>query len=301
MAINRGANAKQLAPGYMRVVMNSYKERPLEGPKLTNKKTSKRAWEEDFPIAGFGSLVYKPEGGSVTYQEIIEGSVKRYKFRTDALGYRITHEMKRDNLYGIVGGKLSAALGRSARNSQEFIMHSILNNATNTGAAYLGWDSLPLLSTAHVLLRAGSTIGNRPVTDVDFGLLPLQAAFEHFHNLVDESNMPIVFIPKLVVHSIGDHWMVNQVLRTPSIPGSNLNDINQIAKEGLTPHLSHYITDPDAWFVVADNHDMNYYLREAPEFTAGDDFHSGDSLFKLMQRQGSGHGDWRGVYGSTGV
>ena len=300
MAINRYANAKQLAPGYMRVVMNSYKERPLEGQKLTNRKTSKRAWEEDFPVAGFGSLIYKAEGASVTYQDIIEGSVKRYNFRTDALGFRMTHEMKSDNLYGITGAKLSSALGRSVRNSQEFIMHSILNNATNTAAQYAGWDTKPLLSTSHVLLRTGGSASNKPSTDVDFGLIPLQAAYEHFHNLVDESGFPIVFIPKLVVHSIGDHWLVNQVLKTPSLPGTNLNDINQIAKEGLMPHLSHYLTDTDAWFVTADNHDMNYYMRESPAFTAGDDFHSGDSLFKVMQRQGAGFGDWRGVYGSTG-
>ncbi len=301
MPINRGANAKQLAPGYMRVVMNSYKERPLEGPKLTNKKSSKRAWEEDFPIAGFGSLVYKPEGGSVTYQETLEGSVKRYTFRTDGLGFRITHEMKSDNLYGNIGAKLSTALGRSVRNSQEFMMHSILNNATNTAANYLGWDGLPLLSTAHVLLRAGSTVANRPASDTDFGLIALQAALEHFHSLVDESNLPIVFLPRTVVHSTGDYWMVNQVLKTPSLPGTNLNDVNQIKNEGLTAHHSHYLTDPDAWFVLADNHDMNYYLREAPAFTAGDDFHSGDSLFKVIQRQGAGFGDYRGVYGSPGA
>jgi hypothetical protein len=301
MPINRGANAKQLAPGYLRVVMNAYKERPLEGSKITNKKSpGNRAWVEDFPVAGFGSLIYKPEGASVTYQETIEGSVKRYVFRTDALGYRITHEMKSDNLYGMTGAKLSTALGRSVRNSQEFIMHSILNNATNTAAAYTGWDGQPLLSTAHVLLRAGSTVSNKPTTDVDFGLIPLQAAYEHFHGLVDESGFPIVFLPKMVVHSIGDHWMVNQVLKTPSLPGTNLNDINQIAKEGMSPNLDHYLTDTDAWFVVADNHDMNYFMREAPAFTAGDDFHSGDSLFKVMQRQGAGFGDWRGVYGSTG-
>ena len=149
-------------------------------------------------------------------------------------------------------------------------------------------------------LRAGSTIANKPSTDIDFGLLPLQAAVEHFHALVDESNMPIVFLPRLVVHSIGDHWMVNQVLKTPSLPGTNLNDVNQIKNEGLTGHLSHYLTDPDAWFVLADNHDMNYFLREAPSFTAGDDFHSGDSLFKVIQRHGAGFGDYRGVYGSTG-
>lgn len=301
MTIFRGANAKQLAPGYMRVVMNSYKERPTEGDKLTNRKTSSRAWEEDFPVAGFGSLTIKPEGGTVAYQDIIEGSVKRYNFTTFGAGFSVTKEMKDDQLYGVVGAKLSAALGRSARNNQEVVMHSVLNNATSTTARYLGWDSLATLSTAHVTLRAGVTVANKPTTDVDFGLIPLQAAYEHFHALVDESNMPAMFIPKKIVHSIGDYWLVNQVVKTQTLPGGNLNDINQIAHEGLTPHLSHYLTDSDAWFVICDNHDMNYFLRQKPTFEAGDDFKSGNSMFQLIQRHDAGHGDWRGVYGSTGA
>lgn len=297
MPMMRGAFSKHLAPGYARVVINSYKERPLEGPTLVNKKTSKRAYEEDFPVAGFGSLVVKPEGGSVNYQEIMEGLVKRYTWLTYALGFRITEEMMNDDLYGTFGNKLSAALGRSARHNQEIVMHSPFNNATN--ASYAGWDGQPLASASHVTLRAGTTISN--LAAADFGLLALQVALEHFHALTDESGIPVVFIPKRVVHSIGDHWLVNQILKSSQMPGTNQNDINQIKAEGLMPHLSHFLVDPDAWFVQADNHDVNYYVRESFTFKSGDDFNSGDALFKGRQRLGAGHSDWRGIYYSAGA
>lgn len=299
MVMMRGPFSKHLVPGYARVVINSYKERPLEGMKLVNKKTSKRAFEEDFPVAGFGSLLVKPEGASVTYQDIVEGSVKRYKFTTYALGFRITREMMADDLYGTFGGKLSTSMGRSARNNQEIVMHSPLNNGFNS--AFVGWDGQPLFSTAHVLLGSGATASNKPTTDVDFGLAPLQAGLEHFHALTDESGIPAVFIPRLVIHSIGDYWLVNQILKTQNLPGGTMNDINQIKNEGLTPHLSHYMTDPDQWSIQADNHDLNYYVRESFSFHSGDDFHSGDALFKGDQRLGSGFSDWRGNYGSSGA
>lgn len=299
MTMTRGAFSNLLAPGYRKIVFETYKERPIEGRALVNMNTSKRAYEEDFPIAGFGTLVSKPESASVTYQDALQGAAKRYTWTTYGLGFRITEEMMEDDLYGIMGGRMSKALGRSARNNMEIVMHAPYNNAFST--SYSGFVSgESLCSTSHATLR-GATIANRPATDVDFDLISLQAALEHFHNLVDESGIPVVYIPRMVVHGIGDHWLVSQVLKSQYLPGGNQNDINQVASEGLRPHLSHYLTDTDAWFVLADNHDVNYFDRRPATFTNTDDFQTGDALFKLTRRNGSGWGDWRGVYGTQGI
>jgi len=295
----RGAFSNLLAPGYRKIVFETYKERAVEGKALVNSNTSKRAYEEDFPIAGFGTLLTKVEGGSVSYQDALQGTVKRYTWSTYGLGFRITQEMMEDDLYGVMGGRMSKALGRSARNNMEIVMHAPYNNAFNTAfPGFVAGESLA--STSHALLRGG-TLANRPAVDTDFDLLSLQAALEHFHNLTDESGIPVVYIPRMVVHSIGDHWLVSQILKSQYLPGGQQNDINQVAQEGLRPHLSHYLTDSDAWFVVADNHDVNYFDRRAATFTNSDDFHTGDALFKLTRRNGSGWGDWRGIYGSQGI
>lgn len=299
MTMVRGAFSNLLAPGYRKIVFETYKERPVEGRALVNSNTSSRAYEEDFPIAGFGTLLTKPEGASVSYQDALQGTAKRYTWSTYALGFRITQEMMEDDLYGIMGARMSKALGRSARNNLEIVMHAPYNNAFST--SYPGFVSgEALCSTTHAVMRGG-TIANRPATDVDFDLLALQAALEHFHGLTDESGLPIVYIPRMLVHSIGDYWIASQVLKSQYLPGGNQNDINQVANEGITPHLSHYLTDADAWFVLADNHDVNYFDRRAATFTNSDDFHTGDALFKLTRRNGSGWGDWRGVYGSQGI
>ena len=136
---------------------------------------------------------------------------------------------------------------------------------------------------------------------MDFDLIPLQAAVENFHNLVDEAGIPMLMTPKFVIHSVGDHWLVNQILKSTSLPGGNQNDINQIQREGLMPHLSHYLTDTDAWFVISDDHDVNYFERKSFTFSNTDDFDTGDAKFKGTRRNGSGFGGWRGVYGSQGV
>lgn len=299
MTMVRGAFSNLLAPGFRKIVFETYKERAVEGLALVNRNSSKRAYEEDFPIAGFGTLINKPEAASVSYQDGVQGTAKRYTWTTYGLGFRITEEMMEDDLYGVMGGRMSKALGRSARNNMEIVMHAPYNNAFST--SFPGFVSgEALCSTSHALLRGG-TLANRPATDADFDIISLQAALEHFHGLTDESGIPVVYIPRKVVHSIGDYWLVNQVLKSQMLPGGNQNDVNQVAQEGLSAHLSHYMTDGDAWYVLADNHDVNYFDRRQTTFTNSDDFHTGDALFKLTRRNGSGWGDWRGVYGTQGV
>lgn len=298
MVMVTGGFSNLVAPGFRKVVFETYKERATEGDKLVNMSTSGRAYEEDFPIAGFGTLLTKPQGGSITYQDAQQGTIKRYTWTTYALGFRITEEMMEDDLYGVMGNKMSRALGRSARNNFEVITHAPYNSAFDTGVnGFVSGEAL--CDTSHANIKGG-TQSNRPSTDVDIDLIPLQAALEHFHALDDESGLPVVFIPKLVVHSIGDHWIVNQLLRSANLPGGDLNDINQVAREGLSPHLSHFLTDPDAWFVLAGNHDVNYFDRRKAKFSNTDDFDTGDAKFKLTRRNGSGFGGYRGVYGTRG-
>lgn len=300
MAVFRGVLAKHLTPGFARIVMNEYKKRPIEGTALVNQKTSNRAYEEDFAVAGLGPLVLKPEGTPALMATPLEGPVKRYTWSTFARGFRITMEMMDDNLYGNIGSKLSAQLGYSARLNKEIVMHSILNNAFNP--AFYGWEAgVPLCATNHVVLKTGQTIANTPATPADLSLPALQAALEHFHTLVDPTGFPVVYVPRLLVHGIGDYWVVKQILRSEKLPGTNFNDVNPVTGEGLTPHLSHYLVDPDAWFVICDNHDMNYYLRRDFVFRSTDDVLTGDMVFVGWQRHGAGFSDWRGVYGSPGA
>jgi hypothetical protein len=298
MVMFRGGFSRNLAPGFRKVIFGAYKERPIEGTKLVNFNTSKRAYEEDFEISGFGTLQPKVEGGPIIYQDVVPGAPKRYVWTTFALGFRITQEMMEDDLYSVFGNRMSKALGRSARNNQEIVMHSPFNNAFDT--SFVGFKPGESLIGNHTGLR-GLVQRNAPATPADLSLPALQAALEHFHNLQDDSGIPAVFTPKMLVHSVGDYWIANQILKSQFLPGGNQNDINQVARENITPHLSHYLTDPDAWFLISDQTDINYFERRAFTVSNMDDFETGDAKFKGTRRNGAGFGGWRGVYGSQGV
>lgn len=299
MTMTRGAFSYLIAPSYRQLVFNTYTEAPTEGDKLVNMKKSSRAYEEDMPMGGFGTLLEKVEGGPIRYEDPLIGEPKRYVWRTYGLGFRITQEMMEDDLYGVVGNRLSKALGRSARHNFEIVAHSPFNNAFDPN--FSGWQpGVPLVSTLHTTLN-GTTTPNRPLADADLGQLPLQAAIEHYHGLVDESGMRAVFRPRTLLVGVANMWTAMQLTQNPDMPGTNNNDINFLQREGIRPFISHYLIDPDAWFLLADNHDVNYYDRRLPTFSNTDDFETGDAKFKLTRRNGAGWGDWRGVYGSPGV
>lgn len=299
MTMFRGGFAKTISPLYRKVLFNTFKEREVEGSKIVNMNTAPaRAYIDDFQVAGFGTLMEKAEGGPYAIQDAKEGGSKRYNWTTYGLGFRVTEEMWEDDLYALFGSKMTAALGRSVRNNFELVAHSPFNNAFST--SYSGFTSGEALCGTHTTIRGGS-LTNTPTTQADFDLLSFQAALEHFHSLTDESGLPVVYIPKRVIHSIGDHWTVQQILKSDKLPGTNQNDINAVANEGISAHLSHYLDDPDAWFVQCDMHDINYFDRVKPTFRSGDDLNTGDAVFMVRRRNGAGWGDWRGVYGSSGA
>lgn len=299
MTIFRGPFSRALAPGFRRVLFDEYKSRPLEGNKLVNMGTMDRAFFDDWQVAGFGTLLEKPEGGKIIYQDPLPGNPKRYTATTWALGYRITEEMMEDDLYGIVGNKLARALGRSVRDNFELVVASIFNNAFN--AAFSGFEAgVPLVSTLHTRITGG-TQSNRPAVDADLSLTSLQAAVEAFHSWTDEAGMQAVFVPKKLVVGVSNMWTASVLLSSEQVPGSNFNDPNVVAKMGMEPFIYHYLTDPDAWFLIGDDHDLNYFDRRAPRFKNTDDFDTGDAKFAVSRRNAAGFSDWRGVYGSPGA
>lgn len=297
--ITRGLNSALLAPGIRKILFDSYAEKPRQGQKLVNMGTMDRAYIDDANMAAFGPLLEKPEGGRVLYQDPMPGRSKRYVAATWGLGFRITKEMQEDALYGFVSAKFAKALGRSVRYNFEIVSHSILNNAFNT--AYNGFEpGVSLISTLHTNIRGG-TQANRPAVDADLSLTTLQAAVEAFRGWQTEEGMPMMSTPKYLVVGPSQMWIAGVLLGATLLPGGNFNDPNLLKNLGLTLIVDDFLTDPDAWFLIGDEHDMNYFDRRNPTFTNTDDFDTDDMKFKVTRRNAAGFGDWRGVYGSQGA
>lgn len=301
MAIKRGKLAMLVGPGLAHIYFNRLKQAGKEYDQWINVRTSKRAYEEDFNFAGFGGFTRKAEGGVYTFDEPLEGDVRRYTHVTYGLGFRVTEEMYEDDQYGVMN-RLTKELAKSAAHNKEVRAASVLNNGWNP--AQRGFDGLPLFHTVHPRLDNAGTQANTPVVQADITKTSLQAAIESFLTMVDDRGLPLQMMPKTLRIGPANIWAANEVLGSEKDPSNNNNTINVLnTKFNITIQLTRYFTDPDMWVLLGgkDEHDLNMYIRVNDEFNSDNDPLTGDAIETGRHRLSSGFGAWQGAYGSQGA
>lgn len=299
MAVARGNWAEWVAPGARKAFHDEYPELKAQYPMIFNILTSKRAFEEELVSAGFGTAGLKPELQDVPMDRPLPVGQIRFTHLTFGLGFEISREMVEDDLYAVTSKMSSRDLARSLRDAEERNAASVLNLAFTTQQAY---DGVSLINTAHPIV-GGGTQSNRPAADTDLSVTALQAAMEHFMDMENERGLKIDMNPQLVVVRPEYFWLVNEILGSEFKPFTANNEINVLRSQGLTPFIYRYLTDTDAWFVLAEKsmHKLIFNWRRKPMFE--DDFEKKPSkaFFMATERFSQGASDWRGIYGSTGA
>jgi hypothetical protein len=299
MTVTRAQFQILLEPKLRNIWNENYPERPIEYTRFLNISSSKKAQETDYKMTGLGPTQAKAEGADISYGDPLGGSTKVYTHASNGLAYRITAEMMRHEQYGQIS-KLERSLMRSAQDKQETDGASILNNAFST--SYVGFTAgEALCSTSHALLDGGTAQANKPSTDVSLGVTALQNGVVQFHQWKDDRSRPFVSIPKLLIVHPNDLMIARELLGSEYKPGTSNNEINALKEDNLSFMVSHYVTDTNAWFLLGDNTDLHLIWDLRPTTEMDTDFDSKDIKRSLVQAYSFGFGEWRGVYGSSGV
>ena len=305
MAISRAQLAKELEPGLNALFGMSYDTYDREYEEIFSIEDSQRAFEEEVLITGFGSAPVKTEGQGVSFDTTSEGFTARYTHDTIALAFSLTDEAVEDNLYDSLGRRYVKALARSMANTKEVKGADVLNNAFNT--SFAGGDGQPLISTAHPL-AGGGTLANRATTMADLNETSLEDSLIDISTFTDDRGLTIsvqatklVVPPQLV-------FVADRILNSQQRVGTADNDINAIRNTGVLPGgytVNHYLTDPDAYFlltsVTESGEGLKMFQRTAMETSMEPDFSTGNIRYKARERYSFGFSDWRGIYGSQGA
>lgn len=305
MAISRAQLAKELEPGLNALFGMSYDSYDREYEEIFAIEDSERAFEEEVLITGFGTAPVKSEGAGVSFDTASEGFTARYTHETLALAFSLTSEAVEDNLYDSLGRRYVKALARSMANTKEVKGADVLNNAFNS--SFAGGDGQPLISTAHPL-AGGGTLANRATTMADLNETSLEDALIDISTFTDDRGLTVsVQATKLVVPPqlvfVADR-ILNSTLRS----GTADNDINAIRNTGVLPQgytVNHYLTDPDAFFLLTSvteaGEGLKMFQRTAMETSMEPDFSTDNIRYKARERYSFGFSDWRGIYGSQGA
>jgi phage major head subunit gpT-like protein len=254
-------------------------------------------------ISPLGALREIPEGNGIYFDIPVEGHKKVVYYTKYGLGFQITEEMMKDDLFGNFK-KMPKKLAKSAALKPDAVFWDLFNNGFGTHTA---WDSQYVFDTDHSTLKSGTTIANEPATAGTLSETTLQAAYEYFDAIIDEAGFPIQMTPFLVVVPTELRWTAGKLLQTEFQVGSANNDVNtvnpgnNIVPSGWNYFVSRYLTSTTAWFLLAKEHDFRILWKDNTRLESADDFYTGNALFKVVQRYAVFVMDYKGAYGNEGA
>jgi len=302
MALNRADFRKQLQEGLNAVFGMAYKSYPEEWRGFFSVSTSRKAFEEDVLMAGFGAAPVKGEGAGIEYDEGAESYVARYNHETIALAFSITEEAEEDGLYGSLGAKYAKALARALQHTKEVKGANILNNGFDSN--FPGGDTKPLFDASHALW-GGGTQSNLLATPSDIAEASLETALIQISDWVDERGIPVAISALCIVIPTDLQFITERILASPFRSGTGDNDINALNSMGMFPQgvkINHRLTDADAWFIYTDCPDgLKHMVRKKVSRGIEGDFETGNMRYKARERYSFGFSDYRGAFGSQGA
>ncbi len=269
--------------------------------KLFQKKKSNKGYEDGMRIAGFGTLMTKPEGTPIGFDDPVQGARVRTVHTTYALGTRFSMEMMQDDLHSIMN-KMSGDLGDSARDHRERLAWSLVDDLF-TGNTYTGLEGDTILSASHTPVRGGTDQSNIISPAVALGITGLEAIATLAHTTTSEEGR-FIQLPQsiLCIHPDQAH-QAYQLLNTVTEVGTNNNDLSTVvsSRSGLSPLISPYLSSSTNWTVHAPvgQNSLTWNDRMDVEFTNAGDPVTKDQQYFVCYRASVMAREWRGNWGSA--
>ena len=298
---SRAQQLKELLPGLNGLFGLEYARYGEEHKEIYETETSERSFEEEVKLAGMSAAPVKNEGSALTYDSGQEAWTARYNHETIALGFSITEEAMEDNLYDSVATRLTKALARAMAYTKQVKGANVLNNGFDSNFA--GGDGVSLLSASHPLVNGG-TNSNVPTTPTDLNETSLENAVIQIAAWTDEKGLLIAAKPKKLIIPSALQFVATRLLDTKLRVGTADNDLNALNNNGSIPggySINHFLTDPDAWFLLTDiPNGLKHFVRAAMKTDMQGDFDTGNVRYRARERYSFGFSDPLGVYGSQG-
>src|SRR3990167_6967273 len=231
--INTGSHPKLLWPGIHDIWGQVYAEHPTEYPDLYEVLDSERPFEQDVQITPFGIAPIKAEGQSGTYDSEVQGPVTTYSPIAYFLGYIVTHEELRDNLYKQVSVDRASGNAFAINQTVETVAAFLYNNAFSTTYFTTG-DGVALGSASHVN-TTGGTFSNILSPASDLCESALEDACVQIMGYTNDRGLNISIMPKSLIVPRQEWFNANRVLKSSLQANTANNNINVLKVTNAFP------------------------------------------------------------------
>jgi len=300
--INTGSHPKLLWPGIHAIWGQIYNEHAKEYGDLYNELDSDKAYEQDVEVTGFGLAPVKAQGAPTQYDSEIQGIVTTYSHVAYSLGYIVTYEELRDNLYEEVSMRRAKANAFSINQTIENVAAFLYNNAFST-TYYTTADNAALISTSHVN-ATGGTYSNALSPAADLSEAALEDLTIQIMGTQNDRGLLINIMPESLHIPRQEYYNANRILKSVLQSNTANNNINVLKAVNAFPKgikLNHYFTAPHAWFIRTNcPNGMQMFWRDRPMFDQDNDFDTKNAKAATYMRFSVGASDPRGIFGSNG-
>lgn len=294
--MNTSANFQELLePKFREIFFDAYDEIPEQFSDVFQVKTSKKAKEYDFHMAGTGLWDVKNPGQNINEEDMAKGDEVSYVHTAYAKMIQVEREFADDDMYGVVE-KLPRQLGIGGRATVETTAAAILNNAF----AVNGYDGVPLFSDSHPLIKGGvadNLMSASALNDANLktGITMMRT------NMKTEEGLKMQARAKKLIVSPDLEFTAMTLLQSAGVVGSPNNDTN-VLKGRLSPVVLDYLTDTNAWFLMDPAiAQLIFFWRVKPEFKQSENFDGMVAKYRGYLRFSVGYSDWRGIIGNAGA
>lgn len=299
--ITTGNHPAALWPGVRKFWGAEYKDYSPEYSQIFETVKSRKKYEEDVEITGFGLAPIKNEGAAVEYDSHQQGPTKRYTHVAYGLGYIVTREEMDDNLYMEVSRARVRGLARSMKQTKEIVGANILNRGFDSN--FTGADGKELFATDHPSLAGDWS--NELATPADLSEAAMEDLLIQIANTRDRRGLRIALMGKCLVVPPNLMFEAERIVKSTLRVATADNDANAMRSMGMLPggvKVNHYLTDVDAWFIQTDcPNGLMHFERVGSEFTKDNDFDTQNAKAKSYERYSFGWTDPRGIFGSPGA
>jgi hypothetical protein len=301
MALNRTALDNFYAnvkPYLEEIVGHDFKEHPMKFAEFLNVKSTDTGWIDGATVSGFTLFQSKPELVDAASDDMIQGPTARATVVTYAKQHLVSQEAIEDK----EGNKIVAArmplMLRAGRATQEVLGHDVLNSAQTSVTTP---DGVALVSASHSTLNG--TTGDNIITTA-MSIAGVEEAILALEGQVDDRGIPVfqkaakIVIPNALRFTTAQ--VLDSTMETAS-PSSNYysNEINAVSREGLAVVASQFMTSDVDWFLLSDDHMLDWYWRITPENWSEVDYVKSGVRIGSRFRCATAAWDWRGIVGAN--
>jgi hypothetical protein len=245
-----------------------------------------------------------PEGTQYTASRIGQGLGKTFVPKKSGGMVSITKEMMQDARFDAMGN-WARKLGESIAQTREISAMNIFNNGFTTALAQ---DGQSVFSAAHTV--GSLTFSNNITGNPDLSESSLQAALAQFERAFIRSNGTYINSkPRVLLVSPENKRYAMELTMSQGKADTTDNNINSIrVNDNLMVVSSPYLTDPDAWFLLAAPEQTGLFIIErqgvetaSSGYNDGPGFTTDSALIKASYREDIGVTNAYGILGSSGT